>query len=127
MPAQISVLSRKVLLDGSNINWYSEPLFFGNGQRVEMILEVHGMTDGTTAALTFQGSAHPGQNANWTVITAGTPADPSALTDVGVARYVRNGTLYPYVRIGVGISAVASGLRAAEVSVNGVLFETGTS
>lgn len=123
MPSQFSLLNRKTFTNQSNITWYSEPMYWGGFQRCEAFLSVYGINDSSqTAALTFEGSNEPGFNAVWTTVAAGTPADPAALSATGVNRYVRDGTLYPYIRLKVAIGG-GSGIKGAEVSLDGSLFE----
>jgi hypothetical protein len=124
MPAQVAVLSRKVLLDQSTVTYKSEPMNWAGFKRADMYLEVHGIPLNVNAALSFEGSAQPGENAVWTTMSA--PAaytDPSALTAIGVNRYVRS-ELFPYVRAVVTIGGAAA-LKMAEVSVGGQLYEDG--
>ena len=126
MPAQVAILSRKILVSGAALSWVSEPMYWGGYKRSEMYLEIHGIGDtgnATAIALTFEGSTHPGENATWTTMAACTPADPSAPTAISVVKYVRE-DLFPYVRVSVALSGVTSGmLLIAEVSVNGTLHE----
>jgi len=124
MPAQVAVLSRKVLLDASQVTYKSEPMNWAGFKRADMYLEVHGAASNIQASLSFEGSAQPGENAVWTTMTAPTAyTDPSALTTIGVNRYVR-AELFPYVRAVVTIGGAAA-LKIAEVSVGGQLYEDG--
>lgn len=122
MPAQVAVLASKVLLDQANLTWKSEPMNWTGFKRAEMYLESHGQANGSSVSLSFEGSSEDGVNAVWTTIAAPTGyADPSALTAIGVNRYVRT-ELYPFVRVVVSLSSGA-GMRAAVVSVGGTLLE----
>lgn len=123
MPAQLEILTRKVLVDQSSpVVYTSEPMYWGMYKRADLYLEVHGLglsTSTPTIALSVEGATEPGENANWQTISAPTAyPDPTALTAKGVAKYVRQ-DLYPYVRVKVTISGTAD--LIAEVSVNGTL------
>lgn len=128
MASQFSLLNRKTFFSSGDFIWYSDPMYWGGFQRCEAFLSIYAVTNGTNHAigLAFEGSNEPGFNAIWTTISAGTPADPADAPGTGVLRYVRDGTLYPYVRLRLDIQA-ASGMRGAEVSVDGTLFEMGNS
>lgn len=123
MPAQVAVLSRKVLLDNATVTYKSEPMNWAGFKRADMYLEVHGIATGVSASLSFEGCAQPGENAVWTTMTApATYTDPSALTAIGTNRYVR-ADLFPYVR--AVVSLTGGTLKIAEVSVGGQLYEDG--
>lgn len=123
MPAQVAVLSRKVLLDAATVTFKSEPMNWAGFKRADMYLEVHGLATGCNVSLAFEGCAQPGENAVWTTMAApATYTDPSALSAIGVNRYVR-ADLFPYVRAVVTITGAS--LRIAEVSVGGQLYEDG--
>lgn len=122
MPAQVSVLARKTFISNGDFSWYSEPMYWGGFQKAEIFLEVHGMHNVGDYSLVFEGATNAGENANWTTIAAGTPADPSALSAKGVNRYVRE-DLYPYVRIKLVCANTTGGNAAAEVTVNGQLHD----
>lgn len=124
MASQFSLLNRKVFVSNADISWISEPMYWGGFQRCEAFLTIYGHSQEiSSVTLGFQGSNEPGFNATWRTIAAGTPADPSTTPDLGPDRYVRDATLYPWVRLVV--SAVGSGTitRAIEVSLDGTLHD----
>lgn len=119
MPAQVSVLSRKVFLDASDYVWYSSAMYFGGYVKADLFLEAHGLATGCQADIVLEGATEPGENANWQVMTD----TGSALTVKGVSKFSTT-DIYPYVRVKVIINdAGGATIRAAELSLNGQLFE----
>lgn len=127
MPANFALLERKVLLNNADFVWISEPMKWDGYSACEAFLTLYGLGSGVTSvSASFDGSNEPGQNAIWTAIPASTPSDPTGLSATGVNRYVRNGTLYPWVRAKISVAMVpplANATRLVEVSFNGALYE----
>ena len=122
MPASISILSRKVLLDDSSVTWISEPMNWVGYKQADLYLQVHGCAVDNTVYLQIEGASETGENATWTTLAAPSGfADSAVLTDIGRNRYIRQ-DLYPYERVKVIIGGTGV-LKAAEVSVNGQLHE----
>lgn len=123
MPAQVSILNRKVLTNAGTCTWYSDAMNWTGYKRADVTLQVHGLNTDNTAALTFEGTPEPGENAVWTAIPADSSySDPSVLATTGVNKYVRVNNLYPYMRVKVTIGGTST-LKLAEVSVAGQLLE----
>lgn len=120
MPAQVAILSRKILVSASALSWVSEPMYWGGFQKAELYLELHGLIGvSADASISFEGATQPGENATWTTIPVGAIADPGVSSAAGVAKYVRE-DLYPYVRVKVQLNGTDI---VAELSVGGQLFE----
>lgn len=117
MPAQVAILSRKVLLDTADVEWISEPMYWGGYKSAELFLEAHGLGDvASQVDVELQGATTGGENANWQSMTV----NGSALSAKGISKFTTT-DIYPYVRVKVLVSGGAP--RLAEVSLAGQLFE----
>lgn len=123
MPAQISILNRKVLTNAGTCTWYSDAMNWTGYKRADITLQVHGLNTDNSAALTFEGTPEPGENAVWTFVAADASySDPSVLATTGVNKYTRVNNLYPYMRVKLTVAGTGT-LKLGEFSIAGQLSE----